>query len=215
MAMLRRIMRSYAPEKAAKILAAGNAAILGEPFQPVETGGEYTGRPTRARLAVAASDGDEEQAEEQAAAWLRGLLAGDAGTSTQVFDALSAAETETSLDRVQLRQLISKAQSEVRDFEYAFRRCAALSLLPARRVRSALRLRRRRLLLLRLLLPQLPPLPQPPRRARCSSCARRRWGWRSARRRRQRSGSWTRWWASRAPPRRAAARTATRTSLEP
>ena len=50
--MLRRIMRSYAPEKAAKILAAGNAAILGEPFQPVETGGEYTSRPTRARLAA-------------------------------------------------------------------------------------------------------------------------------------------------------------------
>ena len=105
-------MRSYAPEKAAKILAAGNAAILGEPFEPVETGGEYAGRPTRARLAAAATDG----AEEQAAAWLRGLLAGDGDTITQVFDALSAAEPESSLDRVQLRQLISKAQSEVRGF---------------------------------------------------------------------------------------------------
>ena len=103
-------MRSYPPEKAAKILAAGNAAILGEPFEPVETVAEYQGRPTRARLAAAAPDGAEAQAE----AWLRGLLAGDADASTEVFEALSGAEPESRLDRVQLRQLISKAQSEAR-----------------------------------------------------------------------------------------------------
>ena len=106
----RRIMRSFPPEKAAKIIAAGTAARAGAPFEPVESGAEYTGRPTRARLEAAASD----DAEERADAWLRGLLAGDGDTSTEVFDALSAAEPESRLDRVQLRQLISKALSEVR-----------------------------------------------------------------------------------------------------
>jgi len=108
-------MRSYPPEKAAKILAAGNAAIVGEPFEPVAPGEEEWGRPTRARLAAAAGGGDASGAEARAEAWLRGLLAGDGETSTSVFDALAQTEPEARLDRVQLRQLISKALSEARN----------------------------------------------------------------------------------------------------
>ena len=107
-------MRSYEPEKAAKIVAAGNAAIKGEHFEPVEPGGEYLGRPTRTRLAAAASSSDGGGAEAQAESWLRGLLDGDSDASTEVFEALTAAEAESRLDRVQLRQLISKALSEER-----------------------------------------------------------------------------------------------------
>ena len=106
-------MRNYEPEKAAKIVAAGNAAIKGEHFEPVDPTGEYFGRPTRARLAAAASSSDS-GAAEQAEAWLRGLLDGDGDASTAVFEALTAAEAESRLDRVQLRQLISKALSEER-----------------------------------------------------------------------------------------------------
>ena len=110
-------MRNYPPEKAAKIVAAGSAAIKGEQFEPVEPGGEYLGRPTRARLAAAAPDGAEAQAE----AWLRGLLDGDGNASTEVFEALTAAEAESRLDRVQLRQLISKALREARQLRALLR----------------------------------------------------------------------------------------------
>ena len=109
-----RIMRSYEPEKAAKIVAAGNAAIKGEQFEPVEPGGEYLGRPTRARLAAAAAGSDGGGAEAQAEAWLLGLLDGDGEATTAVFEALTAVQAESRLDRVQLRQLISKALSEER-----------------------------------------------------------------------------------------------------
>ena len=109
-----RTMRNYEPEKAAKIVAAGNAAIKGEHFEPVDPTGEYFGRPTRARLAAAAASESDGGAEAQAEAWLCGLLDGDGDASTAVFEALTAVEAESRLDRVQLRQLISKALSEER-----------------------------------------------------------------------------------------------------
>ena len=103
------ILRSYEPDKSARIEAATRSALAGEPFSPIEP----VERPTKARDKK--SKDHEVAADALARMWHRSLLDGDAAANADVFGSLARRGEEwRGPDRVELRQLIVKAQSEVR-----------------------------------------------------------------------------------------------------
>lgn len=105
-----RILRSYEPGKSARIEAATRSALAGEPFTPIEP----VERP-RAKAEGSKRNEHDEAADALARMWHRSLLDGDAAANADVFGSLARRGEEwAGPDRVELRQLIVKAQSEVR-----------------------------------------------------------------------------------------------------